>query len=372
MAKLIVLLFLISQSVNAQIRTEPTEIIEATALTAFSERSGYWPSSLFHIDTTPIEFDNVADFLNTVPGVQARENGSPTVSIRGSAQATRVLSLVDDIPLNLPDGLGAPTLLLPREVLSEVDLFKGPASVFYGSSAMAGAINYRLRKFDRAAIRGLIADDGGQFGTRSVFGVLPIRFSRKNDFLQLSAFQETAPGEFLFQSTTQNTAGRRTFNNSSTQRYTLSGEQGGDQFKIRERAIIANSIGATPGSLTFPTPSFFNNWVALGSADLSTKISEQLSATIRGSSLYSESTYDAGTSSAAKAIASKNAVNLDSSASLAEHLMMKSFADYTHGELQASYNDNQQDVEDSVEIGQSFEYNFNEFLTLVGHRRVLS
>jgi len=56
---------------------------------------------------------------------------------------SRVLVLVDDLPLLSPDAGDVKWDYLPVENISQVEIIKGASSVLYGSSALNGIINVR-------------------------------------------------------------------------------------------------------------------------------------------------------------------------------------------------------------------------------------
>ena len=75
-------------------------------------------------------------------------NGQP--SIRGGSGfaygvGSRVLMLVDDLPMISGDAGDIKWSFLPVENVSQVEVIKGASSVLYGSSALNGVINLRTR-----------------------------------------------------------------------------------------------------------------------------------------------------------------------------------------------------------------------------------
>ena len=84
-----------------------------------------------------------ADLLNKVPGLVI-VNDEP--QIRGgsgfsSGMGSRVMILLDNMPLLRPDAGRPMWNFIPLEDVSEIEVIKGAASVVYGSSALTGAIN---------------------------------------------------------------------------------------------------------------------------------------------------------------------------------------------------------------------------------------
>ena len=88
------------------------------------------------------------DVLRTVPGVTLAEN---QVSVRGSSgfsysAGSRVLLLVDGVPMLGPDAEGIPFEMLPLDVVERVEVVKGPGSALYGSGALGGVVQLVTRR----------------------------------------------------------------------------------------------------------------------------------------------------------------------------------------------------------------------------------
>ena len=69
-------------------------------------------------------------------------------SIRGGSgfsygAGSRVLALIDGLPMISPDAGNIKWQFLPLENISQVEIIKGASSVLYGSSALNGIINFR-------------------------------------------------------------------------------------------------------------------------------------------------------------------------------------------------------------------------------------
>jgi iron complex outermembrane receptor protein len=83
--------------------------------------------------------------INQTPGIDILD-GQPR--IRGGSgysygAGSRVLVLVDDLPILSPDAGDVKWDYLPVENISQVEIIKGASSVLYGSSALNGIINVR-------------------------------------------------------------------------------------------------------------------------------------------------------------------------------------------------------------------------------------
>lgn len=83
--------------------------------------------------------------LNKMPGVDVVEN---QINIRGGSgwsygAGSRVLLLVDDMPMLTADASDAKWDFLPIESAGQIEILKGAASAMYGSSALNGVVNFR-------------------------------------------------------------------------------------------------------------------------------------------------------------------------------------------------------------------------------------
>lgn len=100
------------------------------------------PNRVIENNTTALD-----QILNKMSGINILD-GQP--SIRGGGgysygAGSRVLALVDGLPLMSADAEDIKWDLLPLETLSQVEIIKGASSVLYGSSAMNGIINLRTK-----------------------------------------------------------------------------------------------------------------------------------------------------------------------------------------------------------------------------------
>lgn len=89
--------------------------------------------------------NNIMESLNKVAGVDIYDSQP---SIRGGSgysygAGSRVLLMVDDMPMLSPDAGDVKWNYLPIENLSQVEVLKGASSALFGSSALNGVINLR-------------------------------------------------------------------------------------------------------------------------------------------------------------------------------------------------------------------------------------
>ncbi len=129
---------------------ESATLLETATVTSskFAKSLGEATVSLSVISPNLIENTNavaVNEVLEKVPGVNTMGD---QVSIRGGAgfsqgTGSRVLILLDDLPVLQADA-GLPNWGdLPTENIAQIEVLKGAASALYGSTAMNGVINIR-------------------------------------------------------------------------------------------------------------------------------------------------------------------------------------------------------------------------------------
>jgi outer membrane receptor protein involved in Fe transport len=85
------------------------------------------------------------ELINKTSGIEVLDGQA---SIRGGSgfsygAGSRVLALIDGLPVLSPDAGNIKWQFLPLENLSQVEIIKGASSVLYGSSALNGIINFR-------------------------------------------------------------------------------------------------------------------------------------------------------------------------------------------------------------------------------------
>jgi outer membrane receptor protein involved in Fe transport len=85
------------------------------------------------------------ELINKTPGIEVMDGQA---SIRGGSGfsygvGSRVLVLIDGLPVISPDAGNIKWQFLPLENISQIEIIKGASSVLYGSSALNGIINFR-------------------------------------------------------------------------------------------------------------------------------------------------------------------------------------------------------------------------------------
>lgn len=117
-----------------------------------AQSSAEVPASVAVFSPHDLEIRNIValdDALRHIPGVHVQEN---QVNVRGSAgfaynTGSRVLLLLDGMPILTPDSEGIPFDALPFAQIERIEVLKGPGSALYGSGALGGVINVITRRF---------------------------------------------------------------------------------------------------------------------------------------------------------------------------------------------------------------------------------
>lgn len=114
------------------------------------------PSKITYISTKQISVDpgkSLDDALQYTSGIYINRNfgilsAKSTVSTRGlsSKDQSRMLVLVDGVPVNKTDGGGVNWNLFNKETIESMEVIKGPGSALYGNNAMAGVISISTKK----------------------------------------------------------------------------------------------------------------------------------------------------------------------------------------------------------------------------------
>lgn len=122
------------------------------------------------------------ELITRTPGIEVLDGQA---SIRGGSgfsygAGSRVLALIDGLPMMSADAGNIKWHFLPLENLSQIEIIKGASSVLYGSSALNGVINFRTadasnipvtRFFTEAGIYGSPANSNWKWwDTPRIFG----------------------------------------------------------------------------------------------------------------------------------------------------------------------------------------------------------
>lgn len=228
----------------------PLQPVQVRPLDPFRDQSGLW--SRDKVSTQPGS-DSFQQDLNSTSGLAYRERGSPTLSIRGSGQSGRVLTMVDGVPLNSATGIGSQILLLPTENLESATVIRSPASVFYGTSAMAGLFQVQTEELQRVRYRAKYLSYDELFGTQVKTRYLAAPLHRSvNSHLQASIYSQQDSGTYQYQSADPNVRARRDFNGSHVLRTHIKGRQNLGRWALEESLVLAESQQKSPGSTAVP------------------------------------------------------------------------------------------------------------------------
>lgn len=373
--KLALIVLFFSTLAKAQYIEDTATVVEAPPIDVFSERSGVWNSEKIKSDKKHFDISGPYETFSKTPGVQSRFEGSPTISIRGSQSLPRVLGLYNSIPLNTADGNGANRLLIPHEMIDEVRVFKGPASLFFGGDAMGGAVNFLSRKVDRSLIRGNIAS----FGQRGLLLATPLVSSKKHQN-QISAFSETVDGNYPYTLKSNGQTGDRANNNRHLQRYTYFGQNSFDRWTVSQNLVWAQEHGATPGSILSPGVTQARNTSGFGSLINSYQVSDATSFTQRTFGIMSDNEYRFGASeSFAKSSKIGNSLSWKQNWQGPIEMSSEFFADHNHDEFKSTFSGDRYYKADETETGLLFDIPiWNNFLLKPGtrylwtHKRAIS
>lgn len=102
------------------------------------------------------------ELINKTPGIEVLDGQA---SIRGGSgfsygAGSRVMALIDGLPVLSPDAGSIKWQFLPMENISQIEIIKGASSVLYGSSALNGIINFRTADATNVPLTKFYAETG--------------------------------------------------------------------------------------------------------------------------------------------------------------------------------------------------------------------
>jgi iron complex outermembrane receptor protein len=108
------------------------------------------------------QITDAEDLINKTSGIEVLDGQA---SIRGGSgfsygAGSRVLALIDGLPVVAADAGNIRWQFLPLENLSQIEIIKGAASVLYGSSALNGIINFRTADATNEPVTKFFAETG--------------------------------------------------------------------------------------------------------------------------------------------------------------------------------------------------------------------
>ncbi len=292
---MVFLISMISVLVHATTLELPNVLVEGDPKKTESSRSIQWPVYR-EKPKSSLNLPQPDDALNAINGLQVRTQGSPTFSIRGAEATGRTLVLYNHIPLNFSSGFGAPRIFFPKETLSHVNLLKGPSSLFYGSQAMSGAVDFIPRKYERPIFVTNFSDTNESFLPWRSGGLAhhswqlatPI-INRKKNFLQSSLFYEQDDGAFPYQ--VKGASGVRENNSQDLLRTVFNGESSLDKISISYDFILAKQNQISPGPVDNPYVTEQENTGGLLSITPHYFFTDQTSLKARVTHLFSDSEF---------------------------------------------------------------------------------
>ena len=105
---------------------------------------------------------DVQEVINKTPGIEIMDGQT---SIRGGSgfsygAGSRVLALIDGLPVLSADAGNIKWQFLPLENMAQIEIIKGASSVLYGSSALNGIINFRTADAGNIPVTQFYAETG--------------------------------------------------------------------------------------------------------------------------------------------------------------------------------------------------------------------
>lgn len=164
-------------------------VVSATGTGMPQSQVGASVTVLSHEELSALHSLDVLDTLRLVPGVtvvqQGRRGGVGSVYIRGGNQNFNKI-LLDGIPVNDIGGQ-LDFANLAASGVDQLEIFRGPNSILYGSDALAGVISISTRRGDTPQPQFTYSADGGNFHSlrqeASVGGVFR-QFDYYSDFMR--------------------------------------------------------------------------------------------------------------------------------------------------------------------------------------------
>ncbi len=238
----------------------------------------------------------ITDGFNTLPGVQARLEGGPLISIRGSQSTARTLVIQDGIPLNFADGAGFNPMFLTTENLGGAALLLGPASALFGHDAMTGVIELNSEKLKKNKF----FMSRGSFNTNKIFLGTPVESGPIHS--QVTVYQTHNDGDYPFQMPRISYSGTRSRNDSETIRGTVQtsntsldiplNSTNAPVFYWKAYELLVRQIGSTPDTPIGGFPQSFNNWGQLSNLQMAYELSGQTKISLNNSYKLINQQYD--------------------------------------------------------------------------------
>jgi outer membrane receptor protein involved in Fe transport len=291
-----------------------------------------------------------------VPGVQATSQGSPTVSIRGSGQADRVLLLTEGVPLNLADGLGAAEILIPYEMIGGETIVAGPASVDYGTAALAGVVDHRLRRIDQPLARVSVTDDTSWLGERSALVATPWSTG------QASLYSSRDPGRYAYTSVDTGASGRRQNSTKEITRATALDEESIGAWTVSSFFLIGHEWSESDNTIQQPIAGTTDIAASLASISgvrdfKNTSGVRTQHLALRVTDIREWGLYDNGLTDQSTSFTNRTALNADLTSDLTNSLQSHTFSDFDFNQYNSSLvNSGANFRDDTLDVGESFHW----------------
>lgn len=137
-----------------------TETVHVTASRVEQELLDV-PMSVSVLTSEDIERESgktIADYLDSIPGVEVQNDGSQglkRIQIRGES-TFRTLVMIDGQKVSEHKSMSGTPILVDPSQIERIEVIKGPASVLYGSDAIGGAVNIITKKGGRKPFEGYV------------------------------------------------------------------------------------------------------------------------------------------------------------------------------------------------------------------------
>ncbi|MBE0654726.1 MAG: TonB-dependent receptor, partial [Bacteroidales bacterium] len=182
---------------------------------------------------------DAAELMNKTPGIEVLDGQA---SIRGGSgfsygAGSRVLALIDGLPILAADAGNIKWQFMPLENISQVEVIKGASSVLYGSSALNGVVHFRIAEAGPEPVTKFYFE-GGAFGKPKnrdwVWWDSPRSFSSAS-FSHLQKYGNTSLGTGMYLNSDN---GYRKYNEEKLGRMNL-------RIKHENKKVNGLSYGAT-------------------------------------------------------------------------------------------------------------------------------
>lgn len=163
-----VLLPTLAEAEESSVTKLDTMIVTGSAQPTQPHQSTQSITTLNAEQIVPLQPNRVTTILQQVPGLHTDEmsgrSGTSSVYLRG-ADPNFTLIMLDGVPLNDSTnqrGGSVDLSTIPIDRIDRVEIVRGPLSAFYGSEAMAGAINFITKSASTGSSFRLLGE-GGRF-----------------------------------------------------------------------------------------------------------------------------------------------------------------------------------------------------------------